>query len=76
MKVKAKVTQSCLTLCDLVDYPVHGLLQARILVWVAIPSPAYLPDPGIEPGSPALQPGSLPDELPGKSPLLSKIPYW
>ena len=37
MKVKAKVTQSCLTLCDLVDYPVHGLLQARILEWVAIP---------------------------------------
>ena len=37
MKVKAKVTQSCLTLCDLVDYPVHGLLQARILEWVAFP---------------------------------------
>ena len=49
------------------DYPVHGLLQARILVWVAIPSPAYLPDPGIEPGSPALQARSLPTELPGQS---------
>ena len=28
-----------------------------------IPSPEYLPDPGIEPGSPALQADSLPTEL-------------
>ena len=33
-----KVAQSCLTLCDLVDYTVHGILQARILEWVAFPS--------------------------------------
>ena len=32
-----KVTQSCLTLCDLMDYTVHGILQARILEWVAFP---------------------------------------
>ena len=32
-----KVTQSCLTLCDSMDYTVHGILQARILEWVAIP---------------------------------------
>ena len=32
-----KVFQSCLTLCDSVDYTVHGLLQARILEWVAFP---------------------------------------
>ena len=36
------VTQSCLTLCDPMDYSppgssVHGILQARILEWVAIP---------------------------------------
>ena len=31
------VTQSCLTLCDLMDYTVHGILQARILEWVAVP---------------------------------------
>ena len=89
------------------DYTVHGILQARILKWVAfsfsrgssqpkdwtrspalqadslpaepqgkpkntgvgksIPSPAYLPDPGIEPGSPALQADSLPTEAQGKS---------
>ena len=30
-----------------------------------IPSPADLPDPGIEPVSPALQADSLPAELPG-----------
>ena len=32
-----------------------------------MPSPADLPDPGIEPGSPALQADSLPAELPGKT---------
>ena len=35
--VKVKVTQSCLTLCNPMDYKVHGILQARILEWVAIP---------------------------------------
>ena len=34
---KVKVTQSCLTLCDPMDYRVHGILQARILEWVAGP---------------------------------------
>ena len=33
-KVKVKVTQSCLILCDPMDYTVHGILQATILVWV------------------------------------------
>ena len=32
-----KVTQSCLTLCDPMDYTVNGILQARILEWVAVP---------------------------------------
>ena len=36
-KVKVKVTQSCLTLCDPMDYLVHGILQVRILGWVAFP---------------------------------------
>ena len=35
--VKVKVTQSCLTLCDPMDYTAHGILQARILEWVAVP---------------------------------------
>ena len=36
-KVKVKVTQPCLILCDPMDYTVHGILQARILEWVAYP---------------------------------------
>ena len=101
---------SCPTLCDLMDYTVNGILQARILEWVAFPfskgssqprdhiqvsciagwffsswatgeaqqywsglsilSPAYLPDPGIELGSPALQADSLPIELSRTSPYI------
>ena len=34
--VKEKVAQLCLTLCDLKDYTVHGILQATILEWVAV----------------------------------------
>ena len=35
--MKVKVAQPCLTLCDPMDYTVHGILQARILEWVAFP---------------------------------------
>ena len=35
--MNVKVTQSCPTLCDLMDYTAHGILQARILEWVAFP---------------------------------------
>ena len=58
-----KVAQSCLTLCDTMDYTVEGILQVAILEWVAFPSPGDLPNPGIKPGSPALQADSLPAEL-------------
>ena len=44
---------------------VHGILQGRILEWAAIPFSRNLPDPGIEPGSPALQADSLPSEPQG-----------
>ena len=37
LKVKVKVTQTCPTLCDPMDYTVHRILQARILEWIAIP---------------------------------------
>ena len=62
--VKVLVTQSCQTLCDPMDCDppgssVHGILQARILEWLAVPSPGDLPDPGIKPGSPAVQTDSL-----------------
>ena len=105
---------SCLTLCDPVDcsFPGssgHGILQARILEWVAmpssresshprgqthvscvagseppgipkntglggpIPSPGDLPNPGIEPGSPAFQADALPSEPPGKPMIYNAI---
>ena len=34
---EVKVIQSCPTLCDPMDYTVHGILQARILEWGALP---------------------------------------
>ena len=37
LNLKVKVTQSCLILCDPMDYTIHGILQARILEWVAFP---------------------------------------
>ena len=47
---------SVMSLCDPVDCSlpgssVHGILQARILEWVAMPPPGELPNPGIEPAS-------------------------
>ena len=56
-----KVAQLCPTLCDPMDYAVHGILQARILAWVA-----FLPNPRIEPRSPTLQVETLPAKLQGK----------
>ena len=35
--MQVKVAQLCPTLCDPVDYTLHGILQARILRWVAFP---------------------------------------
>ena len=69
--MRSSVAQSCLTLCDPVDCSppgssVHGVLQARALEWVAMPSCGDLPHPGIEPRSPALQVDSLPAEPPWK----------
>ena len=64
------VTQSCLTVA-------HGLWFSRLLCpwgfsrqeyWSGLlcPPPGHLPDPGMEPRSPALQVDSLPSEPPGK----------
>ena len=59
------------TLCDPMDCSppgssLHGILQARILEWVAISFSWDLPDPGIEPRSPTLQADALTSEPPGK----------
>ena len=37
LAMKVKIAQLCLSLCDPVDYTVHGILQARIPEWVAFP---------------------------------------
>ena len=44
-----------------------------LMEWVSIPSPADLPDPGIEPVFPMLQAYSLPNELSGKC---LAMPWW
>ena len=52
--------------CILPGSSLHGILQARILEWVAISSPGDLSNPGIKHRSPALQTDALPSEPPGK----------
>ena len=52
--------------CSPLDSSVHGIFQARILEWVAIPFSRDLADPGIKPRSPSLQVDSLLSEPPGK----------
>ena len=67
------ISELCPTLCDPMDCgppgsSVHGILQARILEWVAMLSPPRnLPNPGVQPKSPALQTDSLLTEPPGKA---------
>ena len=58
MKLKVLVAQSRLTLrdpmdCSLPGSSVHGIPQARILVWVAASSPGDLPSLGTDPVSPS-----------------------
>ena len=70
--MKVLVTQLGLTLCDPMDCSqpgssVRGILQAKILKF---PSPGDLSDPGIKPGSPALQADSLLSEPQGNKVLL------
>ena len=67
MPVLCLVTQSCPTLCDPMDCSplgssVYGILQARILEWVAIPFSTDLPDPGNKLWSPGLQADSSPGD--------------
>ena len=63
--VCAQLHQSCPTLCNPLDCSppassVHGILQARIVEWVAMPFSRGPSGPGIELGSPALQVDSSP----------------
>ena len=54
------------TLCDPMNYRVHGILQSSILEWIAFPFPRDLPNSGFKPRSSALQVDSLPAEPQGK----------
>ena len=54
--------------CSLPGSSIRGILQARILEWVAISFSRDLPDPEIEPGSPALQADALGWVFPGTGP--------
>ena len=52
--VHAKLLQLCPTLCNPIDRcppgsSIHGILQARILDWVAMPSSRDIPNPEIKP---------------------------
>ena len=67
----SKVAQSFPTICYPMDSSlpgssVHGILQARVLEWVAISFSRDLPNPGIEPRSPTLQADALLSEPAGK----------
>ena len=78
---RVKVAQLSLTLCNPMDYTVHGILQDRILEWKPCPSQGDLPNPGIKPRSPTLQVDSSPAEPQqkpestgvGRLPLLQQI---
>ena len=63
LSMKVKVSQSCPTLWDSMDY------------WSGqqFPSPGYLPNPGIEPRSPSLLVDSLPSQPPRKTQIMCKL---
>ena len=81
LKVKVSAAQSYPTLCNPTDHrrpgsSVHGILQARILRWIVLPSSGDLPDPGTEPRTPALQAYSLPSEPPRSATQMSNCYFF
>ena len=73
MKVKeSEVTKQCPTLCDSMDSSLHqappsmGFSRQDYWSGLPFPFPGNLPDPWIEPRSPALQADALTSEPPGK----------
>ena len=69
--MKVSLARLCPAFCYHMDCGPHGssvrgILQEKILEWVAMSFFKDLPDPEIEPGSPALWVDSLPSEPPGK----------
>ena len=73
--MEVKVAQLCLPLWDPMDYTVHGILQPRILEWIAFPFSRGSSNPGIKPTSLTLQADSLPAEPQGNPRILEGIAY-
>ena len=78
MPAKVLVHQSCLTLCEPTycsppGSSVHGVLQARILERVTMPSSRGSSRPRDQTRSPELQADSLLPELPGKARILERV---
>ena len=72
LKIYTKTIPSCCLI--FIISPVWGSFSVHVSQGFAscIPSPGDLPNPGIKPGSPALQADSLPTELSGKPPKSTK----
>ena len=64
--MKVRVTQSCPTLCNPLDYTVHGILQVRIQEWVALPFSRGSSQPRDQTQVPCIAGGFLPTEPQGK----------
>ena len=65
---------SCPTLCNPMNYTVHGILQAGILEWIAFPF-SKASSQGTEPRAPALQTDSLPAKPQGKPKNTGVVAY-
>ena len=77
---ESEVAQSCPILCDPMDCIAYqaplsmGFSRQECWSGLPFPSPGDLPEPGNEPGSPALQADTLPSEPPGKTEKGKDIP--
>ena len=60
--MKSEVAQLCPTLCDPMDCSLPGFSKQENWSGLPFPSPGDLPDPGIEPGSCALEADALTSE--------------
>ena len=71
--------QLCVTLCNCMDCQAPLSMKfprQEYQTGLSFLPPGDLPDPGIEPGSPPLQAGSLPSEPPGKPlVMLGRVKY-
>ena len=78
MKVKVLAAQSCLTLCGPMAPLSLELSRQEYWSGLPFPLPGHLPDPGIEPESPALQADSLQSEPLGsyKGLTLNALYFW